>query len=387
MMISKKVIWAMLLILLSPAVYAIGISPSTIEIWYEPNKELSYDYFVKINGQGPQQAVMYTKGDINESITLEKTFVELQPDVWTKFSFKIKFPPTLSPGLHDNRVGIVESSGPNIEGGIGVIAGVESVLLIRSAYPGRYLTLEKFEIPTGEVNKPIELTIELRNLGEEGVNDARARIDIKNSAGEVVTALTTEGVSIKQKETGVLKTQWQTSTPGVYSATGIVIYDENRLELPEQTFNVGELTIEITNTSAPPVLKGEIAKVYADIKSIWNSEIKDVYAELEVKGQNGLVVGKSESPTVNIPPWSTKNLVLYWDSKEMEIGEYQGKITLHYAGKTDEELVMIKIRNPSIFLTLKENMLLTAGIAVVVALLLFNIIFLFKKKKKRKQDK
>lgn len=386
MMISKKITLVIILILLSPIVYAIGISPSSIEMWYEPNKEESYDYIVKVKDQEPTQVMMYSKGDLNESITLEKTLVELQPGVWTKFSFKIKFPPTLQPGMHDNRIGIVESSGLNEGGGIGVIAGVESVLRIRVPYPGRYLELEKFEIPTGEVNKPIELTIELRNLGKEDVNDARARIDIKNSAGETVTALTTEGVSIKQKETGVLKTQWQTSTPGVYSATGTVIYDENRLELPEQGFRVGELTIEIINVSAPPILKGEIAKVYADIKSIWNAEIKDVYTELEVKDQNGEVVGKSEGPTVNILPWSTKNLVLYWDSKAMETGEYEGKITVHYAGKSDEELVVIKIKNPSILLTLKENMMLTIGITAVVLLLMFNIIFLLKKKKTRKQD-
>ncbi|MBU4501666.1 MAG: hypothetical protein KKA79_03680 [Nanoarchaeota archaeon] len=381
-MISKKIFIVIIFILLLPVAYSIGISPSSIEIWYEPNKEVSYDYSVRIRQESPQ-VFMYAKGDLNESITLEQTEAELEPGKWTKFSFTIKFPPKLEPpGLHDNRIGITEASSPS-GGGIGVVAGVESILRIRVPYPGRYLELKKFGISTGEVNKPIDFMIELANIGKEDVNDARARIDIKNSKGEVITTLKTEGTPIKKQKTTTLKAQWQTSTPGLYSASGLVIYDENRLEIGEKGFNVGDLIIELINVSAPPILKGEIAKIYADLKSMWNTEIKDVYAELEVKDENGIVVGKSESKTINIPPWTTKNLVLYWDSRNLEVGDYSGKITLHYAEKTDEEMVIIKIKNPSILSILKENILLTAGIIIIVLMLAFNIILVLKKRKNK----
>jgi len=375
-MIPRKFLIIFLLILILPTVSSIGISPSMIEIWYEPNKEFTFNYMIRTKEHESDVLAVYASGDLAENIILTESELQLEPEQWTDFTFDLKLPSTLEPpGLHVNKIGVIETY-PESQGGVGVVAGVEMLIYVRVPFPGRYLNLNQFDVHAGEVNKPIEFIATVTNTGKENIDGAEAKMDVKGPDGSIVDSMKTESVPITKKQKKSFITEWQTNKPGFYSVSGMVVYDNNVLELEEKKFRVGELLLEITNTSAAPVKEGEIAQIQAQISSVWNTEIKNVYMELEVTDKNGMKIGESTSQTKSVRPWSTENFIIYWDTQDIEIGDYYGKITAYYEDKTAEGNVIITIEKPF-------NWILISIIVVVVILILTNIIIYLKRKKKK----
>lgn len=384
MLTTKRVLLILLLFtFLIPSMQAIGISPTSFEIPYKPGEEGTYEYHVRVKEGESDTVRFYSKGDLNDSIDVGDEIKTLPPGQWTKFQFKIKFPTDpIAPGLHENRVGAVEHNAYG-GGGVGALAGVEARLLIRVPFEGRYLELKSFEIPPGEVNTPVNFYAKVVNRGKENIDSAVLHLDVMDSQGQMVDKIKSESIPIKRNEEATLNAQWQTGIPGPYIAEGFIVYDDNFLELEQKGFHVGDLLLKIESVSAPQIEKGEITKVYFDVKSLWNAAIEDVYADLVVKNKEGEVVGEEKSQTLTIEPWSKVPVVMYWDSKNQGTGEYEGKITLHYAEKTDEATVIIKIKNPLILSKLKENMVLMVGMTIVLLMLIINVILLIKKKKNK----
>lgn len=385
MLIKKKAIISIILlsILLIPLISAIGISPAYFEIPYQPGGEVEYEYYIKVGERESNTVRIYAKGDLNDTIGIGEEIKTLVPGTWTPFKFKIKFPRQVqAPGLHENRLGLVEQS--EVErSGVSVLSGAESRLFIRVPFEGRFLELKSFEIPNGEVNKPVNFYVTGISRGKEDINSAIFHLDILNPQNQVIDKIKSDNKPIKLNEEVTLTAQWQTDAPGAYSANGFVIYDDNFLELSQQGFLVGDLILKITNALAPQVKKGEITKIYFDVDSMWNAQIENVYADLAISNKQGAKVGEERSQTFAMPPWSKKPATIYWDSRLQEPGEYEGKITLHYSGKTDEAKVTITIKNPSVFSILKQNIALTAGASILVLLLILNILYMLKRKRKK----
>jgi len=383
--LRKRLVLAFILLILIQEASSIGVTPTNFEVWFEPDKEADYRFAARVRETEPSNVVLYAKGDLSDNIIFPVNETELVPEEWTDFNFTIKFPALMAPGLHENRVGIAgkAKSGPDGGGtGIGVIAGVEILLYVRVPFQGRFLELKNFEISTGEVNKPVEFLITVRNLGKEKVDDATARITIKDGKGELIGTITSDSKQIEPRETSTLRAEWTTSSPGEYIAEALLIYDNNRLTVPPKNFRVGDLLVDIYNVSAPPIKKGEVAKVNVDIRSMWNLQIDKVYADLIVKDASGAQVGEGVSQTVDLGKWSTASLLIYWDSKAMPVGDYTGNVVLHYAGKTSEKPVIIQIKNPSIFAKLEENLLVAVLIGVVILMMIFNLVILLVRRKK-----
>jgi len=383
--ICKALTILFVLTILTSFVTAIGISPASFEIPYKPGEEATFEYAVRVGDSESNNVQVYASGDFKDMIIIGEKEKTLSPGQWTKSTFKIKFPLTPQmPGLHENRLGIVEKSSAKREG-VSVLAGVETRLLIRVPFEGRYLELKKFEIPPGEVNKPVNFYATVISRGKEDIDSAVMNLDILDSQGQLLAKIKSDSVSIKKDQEVTLTAQWQTSVPGPYSANGFILYDENFLELGPKSFNVGDVLLKIENLLAPEVIKGEIAKISFDIKSFWNNNIGNVYAELTVKDQQGTVLSQEKSQTLTVNAWSTIPVVMYWDSRNQEIGEYEGKIILHYLDKTDEATAMIRIKKPFILTILKQSPFLIIILVILLIILIFNIL-LFIKMRKRKKD-
>lgn len=389
-MLTKKTLtvtlgFLMFLVFITPLISAMGIAPAYFEIPYKPGEEATYECFIRTGGRESNIVRIYAEGDLNNSITIDEKKITVEPEQWTKLQFKIKFPrENISPGLHENRLGVVESG--NVErSGVSVLTGVETRLFIRVPFEGRFLELKSFEIPAAEVNKPVNFYATVISRGKENIDSAVMHLDISDPQGQLIAKIKSDSITIKNDGEATLSAQWQTDVPGPYSANGFIIYDNNFLELGSKGFNVGDLLLKIESIITPDVTKGEIAKIYFDVKSFWNAGIENVYAELIVKDKLGNIIGGEKSPTLTVKAWDKVPVVMYWDSRSQEAGEYEGKIVLYYSGKTDEAATIIKIRNPFILTSLKENPLLMIIAIIILITLIFNIIFFLKIRKKKEK--
>lgn len=172
--------------------------------------------------------------------------------------------------------------------------------------------------------------------------------------------------------------------PGAYLAIATINYDGKQIRL-EQAFSVSNLVLSIKDVSVRDFNIGEIAVFDISLESMWNDEIKDVYAELEIY-HKGTISTKFKTASVNIGPLGKANLLGYWDTKGMEEGSYQTNVNVYYSGKmvskTTDMLVTMSgthVFTPTAKAVQKEGFftketLLTSLVVILIAIVIVLII-------------
>ncbi|MCD6476764.1 MAG: hypothetical protein J7K26_01180, partial [Candidatus Aenigmarchaeota archaeon] len=345
---KKKIlfgIWIFLfLIVLSNSTYAIGISPSRTIIDFEPGLSSVYNYYVLGSEDKTTYAKLYVKGDLAEYFTLYTDSVQLSPGEIKELQFEINLPQELEPGIHDTRIGVVETTGPEGDTGatVGGIAGVEYQFWVRVPYPGYYISAS-LNIPDVGIGETIPFTLEINNLGQNDISSLSAIIDIYDSDNNIIKTLQTDTVSLpkSQKKTFVLNWDAPSMDTGTYKAIATINYDGNTKTIKSE-FTIGELLVKITDIRINDIQFGTIGKAEIDIESTFNKEISDVWATLEVLKDNNKIKSFNTNP-VNIPAKGKEKLIGYIDTEGLETGQYTLKVILHYEDKTSEKTKLFNI--------------------------------------------
>jgi len=362
-------------------VNSIGISPSRIEIPFEPDKEIDCSYYLKNNAYETNlKAFVYPSGDLNASIEIEENNPVLIPNLWTPFSCKMKLPSTLSPGLHDN--GVVAAETEPSGGSVGAIAGVKMQLWVRVPYPGRYLE-GTIEVNNIEINQKANFKINLISRGNLDITNTNVYVDVYDVNNNKVATVESDTFNINANAAKNIEVEWDSSgnKAGIYNVVARVYYDDNYIELRNK-FRIGDLYIEITNVTVENIKRNNIGKFSIRLMSMWNAPIENVYAQFEIIKDNN-VVNKINSESVIIQPWSDAGLYSYWDSKDAVAGDYKARAVIHYEGKTNEKTVDFKVIELTLFDKIKGNIVYLIIILVLLLAVLINIIITWRSRKKR----
>ena len=372
------IVFVIFLIFGHPA-YAIGISPSRIIVNFEPNLKQNLTFYIINNENKDMPVNIYVKGDLSDYIMLEKTQTFLNSYEPTQsFTCKLELPEKIDkPGTHDIRIGVVEASPPELEGGatVGAIAGVESQLWVMVPYPGYYaeVSLDVTDVAIGE---PVKFTISVSNLGTKNFT-AKGEIEIYDSWGNRLTTVDAGERHIKAGETGLLTVQWlaQDATAGKYTARAKVLYNGNTV-VAEKEFKIGTLAINILDVPAVYIHSDQIAKFQIKVESLWNERIDNIYAELKIM-QNGAVLGRAKSETFSLGAWEIKTLDVFLDSTGIEPGTYDIEIILYYAGTITTERFEDRLNVSAV----QINVYILIMAAIVAAAIVMAAILLKKKKR------
>ncbi|MEM5808209.1 MAG: hypothetical protein QW818_03700, partial [Candidatus Aenigmatarchaeota archaeon] len=166
-------------LLLVQNVYAIGISPASMFINFEPNLKKTITYMV-INNQNKEiQVNMYVTGELKDYIKLTKTTDILKAGEVKSFTFEISLPDKLDkPGDHEARIGAIESIPATAGEGATVAArtAVESIFIVRVPYPGKYIQV-KLDAKDVNLGQIATFILAISNLGELDVT-VSGEIDI-----------------------------------------------------------------------------------------------------------------------------------------------------------------------------------------------------------------
>ncbi len=367
---KRGFLFVLFFLFLANSVFAILITPASLEMEFAPNKEYDCSFIVRVNKQ--TDLLVYARGELNQSVSFSKNKLKAVPGEWNSVGCKIKMPQDMKPGLNKNFVGVVEdTSGKGVVGGV---TGVEVTLFIRKPYPGKYLELEKFEANNAEINEKVNFLIEVINRGKEKINNAFALIEVYDKDKKIDQV---ESNHIEIVSNGVFKAEWKTSVAGRYKALARINYDGSILE-EKKNFNVGERLAKILNISDAKVKKGDIAKFDINIQSYWNEIIKDVYLELKVVGQE--VNSRTES--ISLGPWDSRTITGFLETSSLEEGEYEVDVTLNYDDKYSEaKTSLVVTKGFSLSVT---TIVLIVIIAILILLVIINIVMFKKKWKKRK---
>ncbi len=392
----KIFVFMFLLVLLMQTVTALGVSPARkrfdlselpssgeIEISNSQNKDMSI--------------IIYATGEYANHIKFEKEIVMFSSSESKKtVKYTLTPPENINPGRQDIVINIKETSA-GLDSDMTSMTTVLAHAYIDVPYPGKYVE-GKLNIDSANTGETTTFAVSVFNKGNERINEISGTIIIKGPTNEEIERINLNSISLEPEKSSKVVGQWNTDVnPGLYYAEAVVNFDGKQLILRE-TFTVGQKSLKIRDLLISSFKLGQIAKVDVTADSIWNQEIKNIYAEMDVIDSTGLSLVNVKTASVDISPLGTETLSGYWDTKGMSIGNYDISVKLFYDGTISEKLfeAVINANNIQITDTSKiaghvisaekgETSVVTLLIIAVIILIVMNVGWLLYLKKSKEK--
>ena len=198
--------------------------------------------------------------------------------------------------------------------------------------------------PNMNEDEKTDVGFSIYNLGQPSISSTKGNITVisKETQQVVATLFVPEQRNIVSWEQRSLITEFDSYglQAGKYQAFGTIYWDENVSNM-DINFSIGKMTVNILNFTKL-FEYNSISKFDIEIESGWNTEIKNIYAEVFIYDTAGNQVQKFKSVNTNLEPWETKTLDAYFDTTGLEIGEYKARVVLEYGEVTiAEDIVKI----------------------------------------------
>lgn len=332
---DKRILFVLFLFLI-PNVLALGITPGRNTMDFVSNLERDVGFTV-VNTEGKAMNVAFTvEGDLASYISLENTIESfLASDGSKDFSYKISLPFELAPGLH--KADIVVTELPRDIGGDNVvIAATVSVVhqvYVHVPFPGKYIEAALDVVSRGESNL-IDFYVPVVSRGDEAIGSVSAVIDIYKGS-EKVANVSTNVLAINPQERKELSAVWNPEVaPGKYKAVARINYDGEE-KVVEKDFGVGNSSLLLVGIGVNDFRLGEVARIRVLVQNVLNDDIENAFAKFEVYDFNLKRIADLKSEDYRIPASSIQEFVLYWDTEDLDKGQYDSTLDINF----DEKLL------------------------------------------------
>jgi len=318
-------------------VSAFGISPARKTINYQNGllkEDGSFDIINKDNKEF--DAVIYLDGDLKDYVMLDQNEISFKSDEDVK---KIKYTVNLpanfdNPGEHEVRIIVSEVSkviGSKESYSIGVKTELVHQIRINVPYPGKYA---KAELVSDDEGGRVKFIVSVYNKGKEDIKNAKAKIQIYNF-DELVNTIETDTKSVEVGYKRDLIGTWDLPDEGTYGVKAIVDYDGQETEVSGK-LSVGNFFVKLLDIFIDEGFRlGGIAKFNVLVENIGNSLVKDLYSQL-ILNQDGENIADIKSANLDLNNKETQKMFIYWDTNNVKIGKYEGKVVLTYQDKVME---------------------------------------------------
>jgi len=341
----KPILLIIVFIVLASQCYALGITPSHVDVIFEPALEKTIQLKIINDNHKDFDALVYAEGELAEYITINDQIIKLSKEQDSKIiSYKLNLPKDFEKrGTHNANI-VIREIPKETKGKTTVTAAIAiaSKLNVMVPYDGKYAEIRLF-VPKFKQGKESNFSIEVRNLGTEKILEAQAVIEIYNPLKNKIATITSNKVSIKSKEEKILTATWVPDVKsGNYYAVATLIYDKLNT-MDEKLFTVGKLSPEIMSISVSNFKLGGIAKFDILVKNDWNEELNGVFAETTVKDKKGEIYTSFKTISLDIPAFGSQEFNAYWDTSKVIPGAYKLGIILNYLGQKKERIFDITV--------------------------------------------
>jgi hypothetical protein len=323
------------LLVLIPNISALGITPGRTTVDFSPNLERDIQ-FTLINSEKKDMNVAFTiEGDLQNLIELTSDVIHFKAGEDSKnFNYKIKLPSNLSPGLHKTNIIAVELP-PDMENQETIVRATISVvtqLYVYVPYPGKYIDAT-FNIVNNEENKKILFYIPVISRGEEKISKVKGTIEIyKNN--QKIKEINTNEFSINTQEKKELSAAWEKDVVnGSYKAIATIVYDNEKPLVIEKNFVYGDEFISLLGVSTDDFHLGEVARIKVLVQNKQLEKISEAIARFKIYDNELSKVAEMNSESYEILPLANKEMVVYWDTANIQEGHYDSEIKIDYDDK------------------------------------------------------
>jgi len=314
----KKWLLTVLILIIIPSVFAIGISPTSMEIPFTDNESKSVKFNVINTENHPVTVKLYSHGKIADYVSLDISEATLAPNEIKPFTASFNLPYNLSAGTYQVFIG-AKSSGGNPSGtGMSTAIAAEALVYLKKLFGSGFIGLEIITNGSSSISIPVTFNLKVTNQPP----DLIAKAQIYDPQGNQIGNITFPAFIDKSS-----KTTWKALEIGTYKVRAIANWP-NGTEHAEASFLVGEPYIEIVNISILQDKDIRITNINVHARSKWN-DFLNVWAEAIVLDDEKKVKD-ARSPQTTIDAYEDKHIRLYIG--EENISKYDLEIILHYGG-------------------------------------------------------
>lgn len=330
------------------------------------------------------KAVVYIIGQLNHSITLHKSLIELYPnESFKEIDYDILLPDELEPGVYKTKI-IVRYLPDKAFTGSTPTAELE--IQVNSPYETGHIE-PSLEIYRSEEDT-IDFIIPVFNLGKKNIKKAKAIIQIYADAN-LIKKIETNEVSVNSYQKSELKASVKSLTPNNYKVIATVYYDGKEITL-EKTINI-DYSILVKDIQIRNLR--DSAELNIILENKLNKKIHDINAEIILFDQFNTIATKLQTNYMNVNALEQNKLFAYIEYKNIKPGYYDGKITIKYQNKTLEKIIKLKIQENYTEIVMEKERIEISKIILItlfIILLLINLfwlIYFIKNKKIKKKMK
>jgi len=406
---NKLIIYVLLMVLLVSFVNAMGIAPSKNVVDFKPNLKQELSFRIINTEHENLRLAVYPKGELAQYVKLDNSIITINStQEEAVITYSVNLPAELEPGLRGADIIVIpipeektvvlteEGEAVVFDQQQGIIAAKIALMhqfRVNVPYPGKYLTGQLY-VSEANVNETVAFTISLFSLGKENINKVKATIIVKGPTNDEIAVIRTDEISIASNAESKLVGLWNANTgAGKYYVEAVVDYD-GKTFLLNKVFNVGYLKIEIEELKVENFRLGTIAKFDILLRSKWNEPIPNVFANMQVIDKSGNLLTDFKTSSVDMQPYQTAEVSGYWDTQNVQPGEYDVNVKANYLGKTTEKLFETVVSFDSIDVKQAlagrvvggERKLISDSVLVLIVLILIAINigwFVYFKRRKR----
>jgi len=346
----KPILLIIVFIVLANQSYALGITPSNVDVIFEPGLEKTIQLKVINDGQKSFDALVYAEGELAEYITINDPIIKFSKEQDSRIiSYKVNLPKNFEKrGIHIADI-IVRQIPKETKGKTTVTAAIAiaSKLRVMVPYDGKYAEIRLF-VPKFKQDIGSDFSIEVKNLGTEKIIEAQAIVEIYNPLNKKIAVVKSNKIPIKSKEEKILTASWVPDVGlGEYHAIATLIYD-NLNTKDKKSFTIGTLSPEIVSISVDNFKLGGIAKFDILVENNWNEELKDTFVETSIKDKKGDIYTSFKTVSLDIPAFGKQEFNAYWDTSKVISGQYKLGVELYYLGYKKERVFDISVEHNKI---------------------------------------
>jgi len=388
---SKIIFYMAFFLLLLPVASALGVSPATTEVYFEPGST----QFINLKIHNPEHKEFIVNaeasGDLKDIISFPRESITIRENIpMTLFTYRIKLPKELTKqGVHRITIHIStqpEETTSNMQ--IRTQTSLEHTLKLIVPYSEKYLDAD-LELPEFHYGTETMVPVTVQNFGSVDIAQGIAVIDVTDPEDTVVDNLESKSFGLRTREKKLIFIPW---TPmlmnGTYTMLLKVVYDSGTA-IDAQTISLGTPNIRMSDLSVESFTLGEIAHLSMDLNSRWNQKIKGVYAQMTVI-QDQKEVGSFTSPSIDIEAGSKTQMDIFWDTKDVDPGRYLFKVDLHYGKYATSHTTVIYVTKDTLSFTQEPVPLQVergarplVGIVLAIIIIAIAVYIVMRKKKSR----
>ena len=335
-LLNYKLIVMMMLIILfyvSPIV-ALGVTPGRTTLDFAPNLERDVEFSILNTEKKDMNAAFSVEGDLKDYVTIDADVVSFSSTEESKsFKYKLRLPNGLSPGLHTADIITLELPPETNDPGMVIKATVSVVTqwYVYVPYPGKYIE-SSLDIVTKEETNVVNFYLPFISRGDESIASVKSIIDIYKGS-EKITSINTNELSVSSGERKELTAVWNPDVaPGGYNAIANIDYDGNNIKI-EKKFNIGPEEFGVLGVSVNDFRLGDVAKIRILVQNKLSDSVPNTFANLKVYDSNLKNLVNLKSENYDIPALSNQEMVVYWDTENLEKGQYGSELKIDYNDK------------------------------------------------------